>query len=142
MTKAIPAILFLCTGNSCRSQMAEGFAKKLFPPNWKVYSAGTHPMTINPLAVEVMKEAGVDISGQYSKGLNDVPLSEIDLIVTLCGSARENCAVFPSKAKSEHWPIPDPYDDLGTPLAKKSYQNARDDIKKRVQELVERVQNK
>ena len=79
------SILFLCTANSCRSQMAEGFARKLATQGIQIYSAGTEPKTVHRLAIKVMREVGIDISAQRSKGLEEVPLEKIDLVVTLCG---------------------------------------------------------
>jgi two-component system, OmpR family, phosphate regulon sensor histidine kinase PhoR len=101
-------ILFLCTGNSCRSQMAEGFARRLAINGHRFYSAGTEPKPIHPLAVKVMKEAGIDISNQISKGLDAVPLERVDLLITLCGDAREICPTVPKIGARDHWPLPDP----------------------------------
>ncbi len=105
---AKPNILFLCTGNSCRSQMAEGWTRHLFSDKVEAYSAGIEAHGMNPNAVQVMKEAGVDISGQSSKladSLNDVPL---DLVITVCGHADENCPTFLTKAKIVHVGFDDP----------------------------------
>jgi len=101
-------ILFLCTGNSCRSQMAEGFARALKPGVVEAYSAGVVKHGLNPLAVKVMAEAGVDISGQTSKTLDELPLREFDWIVTLCGHAAENCPYFPGQARRVHRGFDDP----------------------------------
>lgn len=101
-------ILFLCTGNSCRSQMAEGFARALKPGVVEAYSAGVVKHGLNPLAVKVMAEAGVDISGQTSKTLDELPLREFDWIVTLCGHAAENCPYFPGQARRAHRGFDDP----------------------------------
>ncbi len=90
-------ILFLCTGNSCRSQMAEGWAKKLKENQIEAYSAGIEKHGLNPLAIKVMAEAGVDISSQYSKITDELPLQEFDWVITLCGHANENCPYFPGK---------------------------------------------
>jgi arsenate reductase len=100
------SILFLCVANSARSQMAEGLARRLAPRGTRVYSAGSEPGTINPLAVRVLAEAGVDASGQFSKGLDAIPLDAIDLVVTLC--AEEICPLFPRPVGKLHWPLPDP----------------------------------
>ena len=89
--KTPDATLFLCTGNSCRSQMAEGFARQLVRDGQRVYSAGTAPKEIHLMAIQVMKEVGIDISGQHSKGVESIPLNQIQRIVTLCGEAEENC---------------------------------------------------
>jgi len=101
-------ILFLCTGNSCRSQMAEGFAKKMLPKNMEIFSAGIEPRGIHPMAIKVMQEVGIDISQQRSKNISELPVSEIDIVVTLCGEAAENCPVFPGKVERIHWTIEDP----------------------------------
>jgi arsenate reductase (thioredoxin) len=101
-------VLFLCTGNSCRSQMAEGFAKALKAGEIEAYSAGTEPHGMNERAIRVMQEAGVDISGHSSKhvdSLKDVPF---DFVVTVCGHANETCPVFPGKTKVVHRGFEDP----------------------------------
>jgi two-component system phosphate regulon sensor histidine kinase PhoR len=101
-------ILFLCTGNSCRSQMAEGFARKLARRGELIISAGTHPRAIHPLAIRVMQEVGVDISDQKSKSLDAVPLQQIGRLITLCGDAAETCATISGSFTREHWPLCDP----------------------------------
>jgi arsenate reductase len=101
-------ILFLCTGNSCRSQMAEGWARALKSKEVKAWSAGTRPRVLDPRAVRVMAEAGVDISGQRAKGIDEVKGMEFDYVVTLCGDARETCPVFPGKVKVVHHGFTDP----------------------------------
>lgn len=106
MTKT--SVLFLCTGNSCRSQMAEGWARHLLGDTVEAYSAGIEAHGMNPNALQVMREAGVDISGQSSKlaeSLNDVSL---DLVITVCGHADENCPTFLTKAKVVHVGFDDP----------------------------------
>ena len=90
-------ILFLCTGNSCRSQIAEGWAKKLKEDQIEAYSAGIEKHGLNPLAVKVMAEAGVDISSQQSKLIDDLPVRNFDWVITLCGHANETCPFFPGK---------------------------------------------
>lgn len=90
-------ILFLCTGNSCRSQMAEGWTKHLKSDVIEAYSAGIEKHGLNPLAVKVMAEAGVDISGQHSKLIDELPVQHVDYVVTLCGHANETCPFFPGK---------------------------------------------
>ncbi len=101
-------ILFLCTGNSCRSQMAEGWARHLKSDAVEVHSAGIERHGLNPNAVEVMAEAGVDISGQYSKTVAELPDLNYDYVVTVCGHAHENCPYFPGKAKVVHVGFDDP----------------------------------
>lgn len=101
-------ILFLCTGNSCRSQMAEGFARALRSDVLIAYSAGVEKHGLNPRAVAVMAEAGVDISGQTSKLVSELPDVAFDYVVTLCGSANELCPFFPGPVKKVHVGFEDP----------------------------------
>ncbi len=101
-------VLFLCTGNSCRSQMAEGWARHLWAERVEAESAGTNPKGLDPLAVEAMREAGVDISGHASKGLEAVRGKLFDLVVTVCSEADENCPVFPGAARIVHAGFDDP----------------------------------
>src|SRR3989339_812264 len=114
MTASAIKILFLCTGNSCRSQMAEGWARMLKNGVIEAYSAGIEPRELHPLAVKVMAEAGVDISRQKSKHVRifkDIPF---DFVVTVCDQARESCPVFPYKAKMVHRSFEDPAAAQGT----------------------------
>ena len=134
-----PKLLFLCTGNSCRSQMAEGFGKKLMGDRWDIYSAGVAPSFVHPLAVSVMNEAGVDISRHYSKGLDEIPFSELTQIITLCGHADETCPAIPSHAVKEHWPIEDPFRTQGREeVVWKKFREVRDEIRNRIEEFSRR----
>lgn len=99
-------LLFLCVANSARSQMAEGLARSILGPEASVTSAGSAPSRVNPLAIEAMAELGIDISGQASKGVEEVPLDEVDTVITLC--AEEVCPVLPGTVRRLHWPIADP----------------------------------
>ncbi len=99
-------ILFLCVANSARSQMAEGLARAAAPDGYRFLSAGSQPGQLNPLAVAVLREDGVDISHHHAKGLDAIPLDDVDMIVTLC--AEEVCPVVPGTVRRVHWPIPDP----------------------------------
>jgi arsenate reductase len=129
-------ILFLCTGNSCRSQMAEGFARHFGGSRLEVYSAGTHPTTVNPTAIEVMREKGVDIASYTSKGLDAVP-SDVDFVITLCGNAAENCPIFPASVRVEYWGLPDPAKATGTrEEVLKVFREVRDEIERRVRKMV------
>jgi arsenate reductase len=101
-------ILFLCTGNSCRSQMAEGWARHLKGDVIEAYSAGIEKHGMNPHAVQAMAEAGVDISKQYSKTLQDIGPVPFDYVVTVCGHANEHCPLFPGKTKVVHAGFEDP----------------------------------
>jgi len=101
-------VLFLCTGNSCRSQMAEGWARYLYGDRLDVYSAGTDPHGVDPRAVKVMTEAGVDISQSTSNHLDEYVNTSFDLVVTVCDSARESCPVFPGEGSNIHRSFDDP----------------------------------
>jgi arsenate reductase len=134
-------VLFLCTGNSCRSQMAEGWARALRSDTVEPYSAGVAPQGVNPLAVKVMAEAGVDLSGQRSKHvaeLNDIPL---DFIVTVCDQANETCPVIPGRAKRLHVGFDDPprlaADAKTEEEALPHYRRVRDEIRQFVESLPE-----
>jgi arsenate reductase len=101
-------VLFLCTGNSCRSQMAEGWARQLKAEVIDAYSAGTQPKTLDPLAVRVMAEAGVDISTQQAKSLDAVEHLPFDYVITVCDDAHDTCPVFPGRARIVHRGFDDP----------------------------------
>ena len=103
-----PAVLFLCTGNSARSQMAEGFLRQIAGERYEVLSAGISPKGINPLAVEAMQEAGVDISGQRSKDVQELLGTPVQYVVTVCSNAKEKCPIFPGAYKFLHWDLEDP----------------------------------
>ena len=130
-------IMFLCTGNSCRSQMAEGFARELGKGLIESYSAGLLAAGVNPRAIAVMKEAGIDISGQKSEEINEDLLSTMDIVVTLCGNAEEACPYTPPQIKRLHWPIKDPVGTVGTEEEiMQEFRRARDEIKKKMLELI------
>ncbi len=129
------SVLFLCVANSARSQMAEGLARSLTPEGFGVYSAGSMPAVVNPYAVRVMRELGIDISDQLSKGLGQVPLDEIDTVITLC--AEEVCPVFPGEVQRLHWPCRDPAAASGSDEARlASFRRVRDVIRAKLIELL------
>ena len=134
-------LLFLCTGNSCRSQMAEGWARH-YAPDWlTVESAGIEQHGKNPRAIAVMAEAGVDIANQESTRLTDAMLQQADYVVTVCGHADEHCPVLPAGVKKEHWPLNDPARATGDEAAiMVVFRQSRDDIRQRVQTLIQRLQ--
>ncbi len=101
-------ILFLCTGNSCRSQMAEGWARHLHGERIEAWSAGIEVHGLNPMAVKAMQEAGADISSHWSKHVDELAETDFDLVITVCGHADENCPLFPGDAKVMHHPFDDP----------------------------------
>jgi arsenate reductase (thioredoxin) len=137
-------ILFLCTGNSCRSQMAEGWARTLKSDQMEVYSAGVAPSTIDPRAVKVMAESGVDISGQNSKNINEFMGVQFDYVVTLCDHANESCPVFPGKSKRVHKGFDDPpvlaAGALDEDTAMSHYRRVRDEIRSFVEGLPENLE--
>lgn len=125
-------IYFLCTGNSCRSQMAEGFAKK-YLPDWDVQSAGIEAHGSNPNAVKAMAEVGVDISNQTSDIIDEAILNNATLIVTLCGDAADKCPMTPPPIRREHWGFDDPAKATGTDEEKwLVFQTVRNAIEARI----------
>ncbi len=133
-------LLFLCTGNSCRSQMAEGWARCLGPDWLRVQSAGIEAHGQNPRAVKVMAEAGVDISGQASTMLSDEMLAKTDLLVTVCGHADEHCPAVPAAMGKEHWPLDDPAKATGSEEQVLTiFRQSRDEIRNRVEDLLSRL---
>lgn len=134
---------FICTGNSARSQMAEGFGKFFageYGKKIEVYSAGAEPTGyIHPFAIRVMEEEGIDISNQRSKSFEEIPLMNLDCVITLCGDAAERCPFVPG-ANIIHWGLPDPARVEGTEEEKlMAFREIRDEIKKRVKDLLEQL---
>lgn len=130
-------ILFLCTGNSCRSQMAEGFARVLGGGNVDARSAGIEAHGKNPRAIAAMAEVGIDISGQESTIVTDAMLDWTDLVVTVCGHADEHCPVLPDGARKLHWPLDDPASTTGSDEEIETvFREVRDEIRDRVDGLV------
>jgi len=129
-------ILFICTGNSCRSQMAEGFLKK-YRKNWYVKSAGISPKGLNPLAVNVMSEINIDISEQESKGIENFLNETFDYVITVCDNAKESCPTFPGETKLLHWNLIDPAEIKGT-LEEKllAFREVRDKIQDNILEFI------
>jgi len=134
------SVLFLCTGNSCRSQMAEGWANFLGKEQWLVRSAGVERHGLNPYAVQVMAESGVDISSHQSKLIDDLDITEFDYVITVCDQAKQQCPIFLTKGQKIHKSFPDP-----PQLAKSArsedevvecYRRVRDDIRSFVEEFL------
>jgi len=133
-------VLFLCTGNSCRSQMAEGFLRELGGAAFDVASAGVDPTRINPLAVRVMAEAAIDISEQYSKSVDEMTGQDFDYVITVCDRAREACPIFPRAARSLHWSFEDPAEATGAEDDRLIvFRRVRDEISGRVREFVSNI---
>ena len=130
-------LYFLCTGNSCRSQMADGWAKKLLPEDWEVYSAGIETHGVNPNAIKAMNEVGIDISHHTSDLINPDILNKATLVVTLCGDAADKCPMTPPGVGREHWGFPDPAKATGTDEEKWAvFQEVRDAIGARIEQFV------
>jgi arsenate reductase len=140
-TKKKTTILFLCTGNSCRSQMAEGWARQLKADEIVAYSAGIEKHGLNPSAVEVMAEAGVDISGQISKTVDELPVSRFDWIITLCGHADETCPYIPGNRLHRGFEDPPRLAEKMAPAERlKPYRKVRDEIQQFVASLPQSLQ--
>lgn len=134
---SLPNVLFLCVANSARSQMAEGLARQLWGNSGLVQSAGSRPSRINPYAVEVMAEIGVELSAQHSKSVDGIAPATVDLVITLC--AEEVCPVFLGKAERMHWPLQDPASSdpsLSSADMLARFRATRDDLAKRLRELI------
>jgi arsenate reductase len=125
------SILILCTGNSARSQMAEGLLNHITKGAYKVYSAGTKPSSVRPEAIKVLAEIGVDISANRSKSVEEFVDKEIDYVLTVCDNAQENCPYFPAKTKMIHYSFDDPADAKGD-------ENERLDLFRRVRDKISR----
>lgn len=124
-------VLFLCVANSARSQMAEGIARSLAPATVKISSAGSAPSSLNPLAVRALDEIGLDIRGQRSKRVDDVPAGDVDTVITLC--AEEVCPVFLGRARRIHWGLPDPAGAGSTEAERlQAFREVRDELRRRL----------
>jgi len=130
-------VMFLCTGNACRSQMAEGFARKLGKGLIEPYSAGLIAAGVHPRAIAVMKEIEIDISGQTSKTIDEDLLLTMDIVVTLCNNAQEACPLTPSWIHRYYWPIRDPVHTVGTnDEVMQDFRRARDEIKAKMEAFI------
>jgi arsenate reductase len=129
-----PGLLFLCVANSARSQMAEGLARGRFGQSVNVQSAGSQPSRVNPLAIRVLAEIGIDIMHHRSKAVTEIDPATVDTVITLC--AEEVCPVFLGKARRLHWPLPDPAAVEGTGDERlEAFRRVRDEIARRVGSL-------
>ncbi len=128
-------VLFLCTHNSARSQMAEGFLRHLGGDRFEVFSAGTEATRVRPLAIQVMAELGIDISGQHSKTLDRYVNEPFDEVITVCDTAAEVCPVFPGAVHRRHWSFEDPSKATGSEAEQLAvYRRVRDEIRSRIEE--------
>lgn len=128
----------LCTGNSCRSQMAEGYLRYFAKEKADVYSAGVETHGVNPNSIAIMKEDGIDISHHTSNNVNEYIQIDFDFVITVCDNAKEKCPYFPSKAKKFHYNFPDPAKTIGTKEEiKNEFRKVREQIKQYCKEFVD-----
>lgn len=133
-------VLFVCTHNSARSQMAEGWLRHMAGDRFEAHSAGTEATEVRPLAIAAMDEVGIDISGAQSKTLDRYLAGPWDYVVTVCDQAAESCPIFPGKAERLHWSLPDPSKATGSKVDQLSvYRDTRDRIRSHVEELTSRT---
>ena len=129
-------LLVLCTGNSARSQMAEGLFREALGDRFDVFSAGTKPTSVRPEAIAVMREIGIDISSHRSKSVDEFAGQEFRYVITVCDNARESCPVFPGKTERIHWSFEDPAAVAGTQAERESaFRRIRDQIAGRIREF-------
>lgn len=130
-------VLILCTGNSARSQIAEGLLRHEAGDRFEVYSAGTRPTTVRPEAIVVMGEIGINISGQWAKSVDEFTGQEFDYVITVCNHAMELCPVFPGRSKHLHWSFKDPAAVQGSDEDRKAaFRKVRDEIRGRLDTFV------
>lgn len=135
-------VLFLCTGNSARSQMAEALVNARWGDRWQAYSAGTRPAGyVHPMAVEVMREIGISMEGARSKAVNEFLGQAFDLVVTVCDQAAEACPVWPGQARRVHLGFPDPAAVQGSPeTVRQAFRRVRDDLAEGLERLLRQVE--
>jgi arsenate reductase (thioredoxin) len=140
MPERLPSILILCTGNSARSQMAEGLLRRYGKGRLEVESAGVEPSTVRPLAIEAMAELGIDISDHSSKSVDRFQGRKFDYVITVCDNARESCPVFPARTQRVHWSIEDPADASGSREEQLAvYRRVRDHLAERLRSFAEGI---
>ncbi len=134
-------VLILCTGNSARSQMAEGLLRHDGGPAYEVFSAGTHPTQVRPEATQVMRDVGIDISGQRSKSVDEFAGQHFDFVITVCDNAKETCPVFPAGTRRIHWSIDDPAVVQGSETQRlQQVRRARDQLRLRLRQFIHEIQ--
>lgn len=135
-------VLFLCTGNSCRSQMAEGFLREAGKGEFESFSAGTFPKDqIHPLAIKAMKEKGIDIQAQHPKNIDQFLNQDVDLVITVCDNAKQSCPTFPNQTEMMSWSFEDPADATGSEEEQMAvFRKIRDQIEGSINKLVGHLQ--
>jgi len=127
-------VIFICTGNACRSQMAEGLLRHMAGDKFEVYSAGSHPSRLHPASVAVMAEWGIDIARHTAEPIDDYLETGIDIAITVCDNAQQSCPTFPGNVEQIHWGLDDPYHGWGAdPEDLPPYRETRDELKKRIE---------
>ena len=130
-------VLFVCTGNSCRSQIAEGLLRAMADRDFIVFSAGSHPSRVHPNAIEVMKERGIDISNHTSDSMNQYFETGINIVITVCDNAAQICPVFPGNVQRIHWSIEDPFRGWNSGEAHlNNFRKTRDELENRIQKFI------
>ena len=130
-------VLFLCTENACRSQMAEGLVNHYLAGQVKAFSAGVRPSRVNPRAIQVMAELGIDISGHRSKSVENLGQEQFDLVITVCDSAKEQCPFFPGPTRKLHVSFPDPAQATGSETEiLQAFRQVRDDMREKLLPLL------
>ena len=131
-------IIFICTGNACRSQIAEGLLRNLASDKFSVFSAGSHPSQVHPTSVAVMEEVGIDISHHTSDPISDYVDHGIDVVITVCDNAKQACPVFPGNVEHIHWSIEDPFEGWGfDPSDLDNFRKVREDINLRIKDFLQ-----
>ena len=130
-------IIFICTGNACRSQIAEGVMRKLAADKFDVFSAGSHSSLVHPMSIRVMKEIGIDITSHTSDPISKFLSKNINIVVTVCDNADKVCPVFPGKVERIHWSIKDPFKGWGSnPDDLVNFRKTREDLTARIKNLI------
>lgn len=130
-------LLFLCTGNSCRSQIAEGLLRDLADAHFEVFSAGVEPSRVHPMSILVMQEIGIDITDQHSDDVKDYLQSGINIVISVCDHAAQTCPAFPGDVQRIHWSIKDPFHGWDVDESKlPDYRRTRDELKERIEEFL------
>ena len=131
-------IIFICTGNACRSQIAEGLLRNSASDKFSVFSAGSHPSQVHPMSVAVMEEVGIDISHHTSDPISDYVDHGIDVVITVCDNAKQACPVFPGNVEHIHWSIEDPFNGWDfDPLDLDNFRKVREDINSRIKDFLQ-----